>query len=79
MTLAGEVIRQVKRPNTAKNIILILDVFQEDGWPDRIDDPLPAGADPLRLADAVKSLNQGLRRIEFGKDGSGEGIVWRFR
>lgn len=79
LTLAGDVIRQIKKPKAAKNIILILDAFQEDGWPDHIDDPLPGGADPARLADAVKSLNDGLQRIKFGKDGSGQGVVWRFR
>ena len=79
LTMGREVIRKVKRPRIATNIIPILDAFQEEGWPSRIDDPLRGGADPTRLAAAVKSLNQGLRRIVFGKDGSGEGIVWRSR
>jgi hypothetical protein len=79
LKFAGEVIREVKRPNTATNIIPILDAFQELGWPPRIDDPLPDGADPVRLAEAVKSLNQGLQRVKFRKDGTGKGVVWGFQ
>jgi hypothetical protein len=67
------------RPSSAINIIPILDAFQEEDWPSRIDDPLPGGRDPVRLAGAIRSLNDGLERIEFGKDGSGEGVVWRLR
>ena len=39
---------------------LILDAFQEEDWPSRIDDPLTGGDDPdrwQRLHDATKNLN----------------------
>jgi len=79
LSMGKEPIRTVKKPQAATSIIAILDAFQEEGWPPRIDDPLRRGPDPIRLAGAVKSLNTGLQRIQFGKDGSGKGIVWRFR
>jgi hypothetical protein len=74
--LGSEVIRRIKRPNAAVNIIAILDAFEEDEWPRRVDDPLRGGADPVRLAATVRSLNNGLSRIRFSKDGSGEGVTW---
>lgn len=65
----------------AKNQERILTVFQEDGWPWRIDDPLPgdAGIDAReRLHSAVKRLNyQTHRLIRFAGDGTGEGVIWR--
>ena len=60
---------------------LLLDVFQEEGWPGRIDDPLPKvpEQDPRRrLHDTIKCLNrsQENRLIRFRGDGSGEGVAW---
>jgi hypothetical protein len=62
----------------------ILSAFEEDGWPPRIDDPLPMedGLDPHdRLHDAVKRLNrdQVVRLLVFRRDGSGEGVEWEGR
>jgi hypothetical protein len=62
----------------------ILSAFEEDGWPPRIDDPLPMvdGLDPHeRLHDAVKRLNrdQLVRLLVFRRDGSGEGVEWAGR
>src|SRR5947208_16269474 len=61
----------------------ILSVFQESGWPTRIDDPLPpaAGQDPkLRLREVVKRLNRHQRPylIRFRTDGRGKGILWEW-
>jgi hypothetical protein len=55
--------------------------FQEDGWPHRIDDPIPPKPDQnqrQRLRDAISSLNkhQKCRLIRFRSDGSGQGIIW---
>jgi hypothetical protein len=52
------------------------------GWPARIDNPLPyeAGIDAVeRLHDAIKHLNRSLRRslLHFGGDGKGLGVFWR--
>ena len=41
LLLDGEVIKKVRRPILARNQIMILDAFQEEGWPNRIYDPLP--------------------------------------
>lgn len=81
LQLDGEVIKQIRRPNQARNQILILDAFQEESWPDRIDDPLPrpaTGVDSRQLGEAVRRLKQGLQRITFRRDGSGEGVCWEF-
>jgi|GEM_PF-2147989 len=46
---------------TASNQELILSVFEEEGWPEWIDDPLPIAKNiqpKQRLKDAVKSLNR---------------------
>lgn len=65
----------------AANQEMILTAFEEEGWPVRIDDPLPPqpAQDPKRrLHDTVKCLNrnQKHRLIHFGGDGTGEGVVW---
>lgn len=64
----------------AVNQILVLTVFQEEGWPPRIDDPLPPrGTDAkARLRDTIYSLNGGHRGelIRFFCDGAGHGVRW---
>lgn len=65
----------------APNQELLLDVFQEEGWPHRIDDPLPNVPEQearRKLHDTIKCLNrnQENRLIRFRGDGSGEGVVW---
>jgi hypothetical protein len=65
----------------ALNQELILAVFEEEGWPARIDDPLPndPGCDPKqRLHDTIKRLNrhQANRLLRFRGDGSGSGVLW---
>jgi len=77
LTLRGEKIRTVKRPKAATNIILVLETFEEEGWPPRIDDPLPGGRDQQRLHATIRSLKTGLRCITFYADGTGEGFAWR--
>jgi hypothetical protein len=64
-------------PNQEK----ILNVFQEEGWPPYIDDPLPPLTDKCsrqRLHDTIRSLNrnQKARLIRFLGDGTGTGIRW---
>ncbi len=60
---------------------MILTVFEEEGWPSRIDDPLPPHPEMLaqqRLHDTLKSLNrnQHQRLIRFVGDGTGQGVCW---
>ena len=76
------VIKRFRRP--APNQERILATFEELRWPERIDDPLPkAGEVPAatRLHEAVKSLNGGqcCRLLQFGGDGAGRGVRWRWR
>lgn len=72
----GKLVRHVANPGRATNIVAILDVFEEQGWPERIDDPLRGGADKQRLREAIRTLNQGLSGIRFRADGTGSGIGW---
>ena len=67
-------------PN-AKNLILILDSFQELGWPPGVDNPVPPIGDKTpekTLRDAVTGLNKGMEDcpIKFAMRNSGEGIGW---
>jgi hypothetical protein len=66
----------------ARNQELILAAFEEQNWPDCIDDPLsPApGIEPKRrLHDTIIRLNRSHKRrlIRFGGNGNGLAIVWR--
>lgn len=65
---------------SAKNVWKILSAFQEEGWPTRIDDPLPGGKQDTRLRETVRTLNAACSRksllLRFESDGSGEGICW---
>lgn len=77
---AGHLIKRYRTP--AKNQELILLAFEEESWPQRIDDPLPPteGIDPkLRLRDTITALNrhQDQSRLRFHGDGAGFGIKWQ--
>jgi hypothetical protein len=75
----GELVKQFRLP--APNQEAILAALEEEGWPIRIDDPLPhlPDLDPQqRLHDTIKKLNlhQHRRLIRFRGDGTGKGIRW---
>ncbi len=77
----GQTIKQFRLP--AQNQERILAAFEEEGWPERIDDPLPPRPDldpQRRLHDAINRLNrhQRLRVIRFYGNGTGRAILWRF-
>jgi hypothetical protein len=79
LTYRGAIVKQFKWP--AANQEAILMAFEEEGWPKRIDDPLPRNrdVDPIsRLHDTIKCLNrnQKKRSLRFSGDGTGEGILW---
>ena len=66
---------------TAANQEPILAAFEEEGWPRRIDDPLPPHPDQdskRRLSDTIKCLNrkQINQLVHFRGDGTGEGVTW---
>ena len=65
----------------APNQETILAAFEEEGWPFRIDDPLPPHADQdskRRLHDTINKLNRHQKQslIHFRGDGTGRGICW---
>ncbi len=76
---AGHLVKRFKAP--APNQEAILAVFEEEGWPPRIDDPLPPQADQdpkRRLMDTIKCLNRNQKRalLHFLGDGTGQGVRW---
>jgi len=79
LRLGGALIKRFK--TTAPNQEAIIAAFEEEGWPPRIDDPIPPqfGQDPkCRLHDTINALNrnQKNRLINFLGDGSGQGVRW---
>jgi hypothetical protein len=75
----GECIRRFRHDASSQR--RVLDALEEQGWPGRIDDPLPKQRDSdskQRLRETIKSLNRGQRpvRLRFHCDGTGEGIRW---
>ena len=66
----------------AENQTTILSTFEDDGWSEVIDDPLPGGkAEPIkRLGDTLYALNKDMLRpgvIVFQRYKSGKAIRWR--
>jgi hypothetical protein len=76
LTYRDTIIKRVKSLSVAKNVVRVLDAFKEDGWPDRIDDPLDPSKDQQRLHETIKRLNDNLQMIRFRSDGTGQGIRW---
>lgn len=62
----------------ATNQWRIIRAFEEDGWPELIDDPLPGGVQEprSRLNQTIKDLNNKLIGLRFRGDGTGERIRW---
>lgn len=82
LRLNGRVVKRFRVP--AQNQEMILAAFEEEGWPDHIDDPLPVSDDidpPTRLHDAINRLNgcQSHRLIRFSGNGTGTGVSWQLR
>ena len=74
------VVKRFKLP--APNQQVVLAVFDEEGWPVRIDDPLPPRPkldSKRRLHDTINSLNRNQKSplIRFLGDGTGRGICWQ--
>ena len=79
LTFGTTIIKEFKVP--AANQEMIISAFEEEGWPPRIDDPLPPQPeqDPKRrLHDTINSLNRNQKSflLRFLGDGSGQGIRW---
>jgi hypothetical protein len=79
LCVSGRIVKEYRLPSP--NQQMVLTAFEEEGWPPRIDDPLPSspGIDPKRrLQDTIKSLNRHQRTplVRFMGDGTGEGVCW---
>ena len=73
----GKIVRHIRNASRAKNIITILDVFEESGWPTQIEDPITTGGESSTRRRTVESLNKELKRIRFSCSGDGESFRWR--
>jgi hypothetical protein len=74
------VVKQYKRPSPNQEMILA--AFEEEDWPQRIDDPLPPQGEQepkCRLHDTIKWLNRNHEHglIRFLGDDTGEGVRWQ--
>jgi hypothetical protein len=79
LRVGGKLVKQFKLPSPNQEKILA--AFQEEGWPPRIDDPLPVkdDLDPReRLQNTLKALNrnQKQRLLKIKGDGTGQGVIW---
>jgi len=79
LRLNGTLMKEFRRPSPNQETVLA--AFEEEGWPPRIDDPLPPEPhiDPKRrLQDTIKSLNRSQKKqiVRFMGDGSGQGVRW---
>ncbi len=79
LRIGKHLVKVLKWPSPNQETILA--VFEEEGWPARIDDPLspvPEQDPKRRLHDTIKCLNRNhkIHLIRFRGDGTGEGVVW---
>ena len=82
LSFKGKLVKRFRVP--AVNQECILAAFEEEGWPSRIDDPLPPkdGLNaPVRLYATLKSLNrsQANRLLWFHGNGNGLVVLWEAR
>lgn len=78
LRIGDVVVKRFKWP--AENQEQVLDAFEEEGWPTRIDDPLvphPKICPKRRLHDTLKCLNRKQLNdfIKFRGDGTGQGVL----
>jgi hypothetical protein len=80
LRVGAVVVKRFTIPATSQESILA--AFEEQNWPQRIDDPLP-GCDEVartaRLREIVDLLNRGQKQplVQFVGDGGGLGIAWQ--
>lgn len=77
LSFRGQVVRSYSPRGT--NCLPVLIAFEEEGWPRRINDPLPVGKNAQRLSNTIRALNKKLRAIEFYAGGDGESFGWRVK
>ncbi len=76
---ADQLVKQFKLPSANQETVLM--AFEEEGWPQRVDDPLPQQPNQnphVRLGNTIKALNRNQKHklLQFRGDGSGEGVLW---
>ena len=79
LSFDGQVVKEYRVPSPNQEVVLA--AFQEEGWPNFIDDPLSPKGDlhpKQRLRDTIRYLNSHHKNklIRFRGDGTGERIVW---
>ncbi|HEX6987118.1 MAG TPA: hypothetical protein VF170_17195 [Planctomycetaceae bacterium] len=79
LRVGDAVVKRFRVP--APNQELVLQAFEEEGWPPSIDDPLPPVAEiesQQRLRATIKSLNRSQSRtlIRFHANGGGQVVYW---
>lgn len=79
LSVGGRIVKRYRVPSPNQEAVLA--AFHEEGWPRRIDDPLPPQAeqDPkYRLHFTIHRLNQNQVQhlVRFFGDGTGEGVCW---
>ncbi len=79
LRLGETVVKRFK--HRSPNQEAVLTAFQEEGWPYKVDDPLPQSSecDPKRrLSDTIRGLNHHQLNvmIRFRGDGTGEAVIW---
>lgn len=72
-----QIIRKLRKTKDLTNIHLILDTFEEDGWPSRIDSPIPNDSSGERLHETIRSLKKDLIGITFSVQEGGQAVVWQ--
>lgn len=80
LRFSGSLVKRYRVP--AENQALILEAFEEEGWPPHLDDPLPPqlGIDTKRrLHDTITRLNRNQiqKLLRFFGDGTGRGLGWK--
>ena len=80
LSFGGQIVKRFGR--SSPNQEAVLQAFEEQGWPCRIDDPLPycdEVAPKPRLHDTIRWLNlkHECRLLRFLGDGTGEGVCWK--
>jgi len=79
LSVGGRIVKRYRVPSPNQEAVLA--AFHEEGWPHRIDDPLPPLAEQnvkYRLHFTIHRLNQSQKQylIRFSGDGTGEGVCW---
>jgi hypothetical protein len=74
LCLGKKVIRSVRVMSNPTNIHQILEKFQLQQWPPRVESPF--GTDQEQLHQTLRSLNRGLEKIRFRAQESGEAVTW---